>query len=426
MPDPVAKHVVVIGAGVIGAATAEALLRAGHRVTLLDPGPPGGPQAASFGNGAFLSPASIIPMSMPGIWMKVPGYLLDPAGALTIRWRYLPRLMPWLIRFLLSGFTRPRVERTAAVLAALLADAPNRHRALADRIGRPELIRQDGLVYAFADRAAFASEGLGWELRRKHGVKTEALDRAALAARVPALGPQYGFGLLLTEGGHCTDPGGYVAAIADWCVSQGATLRTTTATGFDIAADGRLRAVLTAEGPIACDAAVIAAGIRSRDLARAAGDAVPLESERGYHVEIRTPAVAPDIPVLPQDGKMANVRTRTGLRASGQVELASADAAPDWHRADILLAHLRTTYPGLAAGTPEVTRWQGNRPSTPDGRPVIARSTRSPDIVHAFGHGHIGLVSAPMTAALVADLLAGRTPGMDITGLSATRFRIGR
>lgn len=420
MTEP-SRHIVVIGAGIIGAATAEALAGAGHRVTLVEPGAPGGEQAASFGNGAFLSPASIMPMSVPGIWMKVPGYLLDPTGALTLRWRHLPRLMPWLIRFLLAGATRAKVERTAALLAGLLADAPALHRQLADRIGRPELIRQDGLVYAYADRSAFAADGLGWELRRRHGVQMVELDREALAARVPSLSPAYGFGILLTEGGHCTDPGGYVAALVEAALARGATLRRTRATGFEVAGD-RLTAVRTEDGPIACDGAVIAAGIRSKALAAAAGDPVCLESERGYHVEVLDPAVSPEIPVLPADGRMANVRTRTGLRAAGQVELASTDAPPDWHRADILLAHLKHTWPGL--GTPErVTRWQGNRPSTPDGKPVIGRASRSPGILHAFGHGHIGLASAPMTAALITDLVAGRSPRLDIAPFAAARLR---
>lgn len=422
MSSPSSRHIVVIGAGIIGAATAEALIREGHRVTLIEPGPPGGEQAASFGNGAFLSPASIIPMSMPGLWKKVPGYLLDPAGALTIRWRFLPRLVPFLLRFLLAGATRARVERTAAALADLLDGAPARHRALADRIGRPDLVRQEGLVYAYADRAAFAADGLGWTLRRQHGVKTRELEAEDLARLVPSLSPHFRFGILLTEGAHCTDPGGYVAALAGWCTDHGATLLRTQATGFDLAG-GRLRAVLTTDGPVACDGAVIAAGIRSRALAAAAGDSVPLESERGYHVEVVQPAVVPEIPVLPADGRMANLRTRTGFRAAGQVEFASADAPPDWRRADILLAHLKATWPGLGADPGPVTRWQGNRPSTPDGRPVIGRSRLSPDILHAFGHGHIGLVSAPMTGAIVADLVAGRTPRVDITALAAARFR---
>lgn len=418
------KHTVVIGAGIIGAATAQRLLAEGHRVTLIEPGRPGGEQAASHGNGAFLSPASIIPMSAPGVWKKVPGYLLDPSGALTIRWRYLPRLAPWLWRFLRAGATRARVERTAAALAQLLEAAPQRHLRLAAEIGRGDLIRQEGLIYAFRDRQEVLADGLSWELRRRHGVAMQELDAGALHRLVPDLSPHYTFAILVTEGGHCTDPGGYVAALVDWARARGADLRKTRATGFDIR-DGRLRAVRTEAGDIPCDGAVIACGVRSKPLAAAAGDRVPLESERGYYVEIRDPAVAPRIPVMPQDGRMANVMTRGGLRASGQVELASADAPPDWRRADILLGHLRTAWPALAGegGAQQVARWQGNRPSTPDGRPVIATASGCADIVHAFGHGHIGLVSAPMTAKLVADLVARRAPDLDLGAFAATRFR---
>ncbi|WP_441864974.1 NAD(P)/FAD-dependent oxidoreductase [Phaeovulum sp. W22_SRMD_FR3] len=418
-----AKHIVVIGAGVIGATVALALQRDGHRVTIVEPSTPGGIQAASHGNGAFLSPASIIPMSIPGLWKKVPGYLLDPTGALTIRWRHLLRLSPWLMRFLLSGWTPARVGKTAAALAALLAGAQARHRALAEGIGRPELIVQKGLIYAFADKTAFENDSASWALRRRFGVRMQELDGTELHALLPDLSQAYQFAILLTDGAHCTNPGGYVAALVAAAVAQGADMHRARATGFSLR-NGRLIAVETDAGALACDGAVIASGARSKALARAAGDRISLESERGYYVEIADPAVRPAIPVMPQDGKMANVLTETGLRASGQVELASADAAPDWRRADILLGHLKRAWPALDRPETDakVSRWQGNRPSTPDGRPVICVASGCRQIIHAFGHGHIGLASAPMTAEIVADLIADRPPAIDIAPFAATRF----
>lgn len=418
-----AKRVAVIGAGVIGATVAARLLQDGHQVTLIEPESPGGPHAASHGNGGFLSPASIIPMSAPGLWRKVPGMLRDPEGALTIRWRHLPRLSPWLWRFLMAGATPARVEATAKALQPLLADTAARHMALAARIGRPELIRQDGLIYAFRDRAAYEGEAFSWGLRHRLGLRTATLEAARLRQILPGLSPDYRFGVMVLDGGHCTDPGGYVAAICDWAKGQGVRLHRARATGFEIEAD-RLRAVRTDQGPVACDAAVIACGIRAAALARAAGDRVPLESERGYFVQIADAEGGPAIPVMPQDGRMANLPTLTGLRASGQVELASLDAPPDWRRADILLGHLQRTWPGLNPAPEKITRWLGHRPSTPDGRPVIGRASASADILHAFGHGHIGLASAPATAGLVADLLAGRIEAPP--AFAATRFRRAR
>lgn len=416
------QHVAVIGAGIIGAAVAHALLEDGRRVTLIDPGPPGGEQAASFGNGAFISPASIIPMSVPGLWRKVPGYLLDRNGPLTIRWRHLPRLAPWLIRFLLAGATEARLRRTSARLATLLGDAPERHLALAAAIGRPDLILQHGLTYAYPDRAAFEAEALSWGIRRDNGLEWRELEAQDLQAHEPALSPDYRFAAVVDRGAYCLDPGGYVAALAQAAAQRGARLLSTRVTGFR--RDGaRLQALETEAGDLDCDAAVLAAGIGSGTLARSLGDAVPMVSERGYHVQIPGAEGGPRHPVMPSDGKMANTPVAGGLRASGQVELASTGAAPDWRRAEVLLANLRRTWPQLRYDPAEVRRWQGHRPSPPDGLPVLGRSRACPDVMLAFGHGHTGLAAAPMTAAIIAALLADRQPPIPVEPFRPARFR---
>lgn len=413
----------VIGAGIVGAASAFELLRDGCRVTIVESGEPGGPQAASYGNGAWLSPASLVPMSMPGTWRKVPGYLRDPAGPLTIRWSHLPRLTPWLIRFLRAGSTVAKVERTARVLATILADTSRRHAALAVEIGRPELIKRLGLLYAYPDRRAFEEEALSWRLRRDNGVRCTELSEEEVAQREPSLAGRYRFGVLVEDGAHCIDPGGYVAALVSHAVGLGARIERAEATGFRFDG-GRLRAVLTDRTEIACDRAILAAGIGAKELARRAGDKVPLESERGYHVVVPAPPGAPRTPIMPSDGKMANTVTTHGFRAAGQVELASVDAPPDWRRADVLLGHLQRTYPHLDISTP-TSRWLGHRPSMPDGLPVIGTSSASSDLVYAFGHGHVGLASGPITGQIAAELAQGKTPTVDVAPFSAGRFRLG-
>ena len=182
-------RVVVIGAGIVGAATAWELVKGGHAVTIVESGEPGGPQAASYGNGAWLSPASVVPMSMPGLWRKVPGFLLDRDGPLTIRWTMLPRLMPWLARFILAGATIGKVEATARALSSLLHDAPERHAALAAEIGQPGLIRRTGLLYAYPNREAFLAEALAWRLRRDNGVGWVELGARNCTSANPPLRP---------------------------------------------------------------------------------------------------------------------------------------------------------------------------------------------------------------------------------------------
>jgi D-amino-acid dehydrogenase len=418
-----ALRVIVAGAGIVGAACAIELRKAGFEVVLADPGEPGAEQAASYGNGAWLSPSSVVPVSMPGMWKKVPGYLLDRQGPLTIRWQALPRLLPWLWRFVRAGSTVKKVQATAAALSPLLRDAPARHQALAREAGVPELIQQRGLLYVYPDRADFDAEALGWRLRRDNGVAWEEWDGAKLRERVPALADRYAFGAYVAAGAHCLDPGAYVAALAAHAVRLGATRLPTAIQGLEIAG-GRLRGVRTASGIVECDRVVIAAGVHSRALAREAGDALPLESERGYHVSIAGSAVTLDFPVMPSDGRMANTSTLSGLRVAGQVELASVEAEPDWRRADILLAHARRAYPGLASApeAQKISRWMGHRPSSADGLPYIGPASGCAAVFHAFGHGHVGLASGPATAQLIAALMAGETPPFDPRPYSAKRI----
>ncbi|MBB5689812.1 FAD-binding oxidoreductase [Roseomonas alkaliterrae] len=417
------RHVVVIGAGIVGACSAVEALREGFRVTILDPADPGGEQAASYGNGCWLSPMSVIPPAVPGLWRKVPKFLMDPLGPLAIRWSYLPRVAPWLMRYLRSGWTWERVAETARALRPLVVDAPALHKALAEEAGVGHLIERRGLIYIYPSRADFEAEAKAWEIRHAVGVRWLELGAEELRQREPDLDRRYGFGVMVEEGGHCTDPGAYTAALVAHAVAQGARLVRARATGFAIEG-GRLAAVRTDAGEVAADAAVIAAGAFAKPLAAAAGDRVPLETERGYHAEVAAPEVAPRHGLMPSDGKMSIMRTARGLRCAGQVEIAGLDAAPNWKRAEILRDHLLRCFPGLPRDLPaeRVKVWLGHRPSMPDGKPCLGRSRASADILHAFGHGHTGLVAGARTGRVVAALLAGREPEIPIAPFDPARF----
>jgi D-amino-acid dehydrogenase len=416
-------HVIVIGAGIVGAATAVELLRDGHQVTILEPGEPGGEQSASYGNGTQLNPSSVIPMTAPGIWRKVPGWLADPLGPLAIRWSYLPALLPWLMRFLRAGATEGQVAATARALRPLLLDAPEQHRRLADEAGVGELITRQGVLYVFPTRADFEAEELAWRIRRENGVRWLELSDDELRQREPSLSRRYTFGLLVEENGQCRDPGAYVAALVQHAVAQGATLRQEKAVSFRVEGK-RLRAVRTASGEIQADRAVIAAGAWSHALAASVGDRVPLETERGYHVVITDPGIAPRYPISPSDGKMACVMTPQGLRLAGQVELAGLPASPNWKRANVLRDFARRVFPDLPEELPasRIKLWMGHRPSTPDGLPCIGPASGCADVIHAFGHGHVGLTAGATTGRLAADLVSGKQPAIDISPYAAERF----
>ncbi|MCX8998356.1 FAD-dependent oxidoreductase [Rhizobiaceae bacterium BDR2-2] len=413
------RHIAVIGSGAIGSVSAIELLRAGHRVTVIEPEAAGGEQAASYGNAGWLSSHSVIPPAEPGVWKKVPGYILDPLGPLAIRWPHLPKSAPWLVRYLLSGWTEARVEATAQALRPLLKDAPALHKALAAEAGVPHLVAEGGVLHVYRDRSVFDADSLAWNIRARTGIAWRELSGEALRAEDPALPDRYGFAVAVDEAGRCRNPGAYVAALAALAKSRGAVVEPARAIDFRFDNE-RLTGVVTDRGIVDCDGAVIAAGVHSAPLTRRLGDALPLESERGYHVMLEGVQTGMKTAFMASDAKMVVQQMEHGLRAAGQVEIASVEASPDWRRAEILRGHLAKMFPGVDVSQAKL--WLGHRPSTPDGRPCIGLSRRSRDVVYAFGHGHVGLVSSARTGRVVAQLVGGQAAEIPIAGLDPRRF----
>jgi D-amino-acid dehydrogenase len=418
-----AAHAVIVGSGAAGAISAIEARRCGFRVTIADPGPAGGEQAASYGNAGWLSSHSVIPPALPGAWTKVPKLLADPLGPLALRWRYLPKVAPWLVRYLWSGWTAAKVETTAFALRALLKDAAVLHAQLALDAGVPDLIERRGALHIFPSRADFEADSLAWAVRRKTGIEWIELSAEELRQREPELDRRYTFAVLVEEAGRCRDPGAYVAALAAYARELGAESVAAKVEGFRIEG-GRLRAVLTDAGEIVCGKAVIAAGARSKPLCASIGDALPLETERGYHVTIEGADVASRTSFMAADAKVVVNAMKCGLRCAGQVEFAGLAAAPDWRRAEILRDLLYGMIPNLprTVKPEQVKLWMGHRPSMPDGRPCIGYARASRDIVYAFGHGHVGLVGSARTGRLAAQLLMEREPEIPIAPFDPRRY----
>lgn len=414
------KRVAVIGAGLVGVAAASYLQRDGHEVFIVERAGPG--EGTSFGNAGCFNPSSVVPVGLPGTLRNVPSWLSDPLGPLSIRWSYLPVLLPWLARFVAAGRIE-RVKAQASALRGLLETSLDLLRPLLHDAGAEDLVRQQGHLYVYRATDSFTKESLAWELRRCNGVEWEILDQRDLRQVDPNLSPEYVQGVLLRANGHTTDPHALVAQLATAFVRHGGVVHRTSVTGF--AMDGsRLRALRTDEGELAAQVAVVAAGIWSKSLAAELGDRVPLETERGYHLMIRDPDVVPSVPTTDAEGKFVATPMDKGLRFAGTVEFAGLRAPPNWQRARVLLRHGRRMLPGLAERYPEsrLSMWMGHRPSLPDSLPVIGRSRASPDVLYAFGHGHVGMTAAPATGKVIADLVAERQPSVNIEPFGVDRF----
>jgi D-amino-acid dehydrogenase len=282
------------------------------------------------------------------------------------------------------------------------------------------LIQRRGQLFVYEDPHGPEESGFSIGLRRERGVEVDILNEAELRRLEPALGPAFKRGVYLPEQGQCPNPGRLVASLAEHAARQGATFIRAKALGFEYGADGP-KYIRTESASIPCETVVIAAGAFSGDLVRQLGIAIPLESERGYHVMVESAATGLKIQTLSAERKFVAAPMENGLRLSGTVEFAGLTAKPDMRRADLLLRQGQHMFPGL--DTSKVTRWMGHRPGTPDSIPVIERCRRHRNVILAFGHGHQGMIGGSVTGRLVAELAAGRQPSVDLHPFRSDRFQ---
>ncbi|HEX5794873.1 MAG TPA: FAD-dependent oxidoreductase [Geminicoccaceae bacterium] len=411
-----ARRAVVIGAGIVGVATALQLQQDGWQVTVVDPEEPG--ERTSSGNAGLIATHSVTPLAMPGVLRQVPRMLVDPDSPLAIRWRHLPRLLPWLARFARAG-APARVEAVSQALADMMRQALEAYGPLLRAAGAEDLLRRQGVLFAFASERSFAAAEPDLALRKRRGVVMETLRDGELRQLVPALAREVRWGVLFPDVAHTVDPKAMTKALARHLRERGATFLRISANGFGFGPAG-VAEVHTAAGAQPAEIAVIAAGAWSRPLAAALGSPVPLETERGYHVMLPAPGVELRLPVVSGDLRFTMTPMARGLRLAGTVELASLDAPPDPSRNRLMMRHARRLLPDL--NIVDAQFWMGHRPSLPDSLPVLGRSPRHRNAYFAFGHGHLGLTAAAITGRAIADQAAGRAPPFDLAPFRADRF----
>jgi D-amino-acid dehydrogenase len=383
---------------------------------VVDMRPPG--EYCSFGNAGILSPGSCAPQAMPGVLAKVPGYLSDPLGPLSIRPGHFFKALPWFLR-LVAASRQSRVEQIADALRPLLKQTFEAYAPLVQHADVSDMIRQTGYVVAYATRAALQNDALAWKLRRDRGVLMEELDRAGIQQKVPQLGGHYEAGLYLPEQGFVTNPERLTKSLAAQFQKDGGKILQRKVLDIEVSPEGP-RALVTDAGNMALDTLVICAGSHSNELTAKLGDDVPLEAERGYHVTFSDPGATLPMPIFLPEQKVFVTPMEMGLRIAGQSEFAGNDAEPNYARADVLTKQMQQIFPGIS--NVDATKWMGRRPSMPDSLPVIGPASKMPNVYYAFGHGHVGLCGGAPTGRAIADLIAGRTLVADLKPFRVNRF----
>ena len=375
-------------------------------------------QSCSFGNAGVLSAWSCIPNSVPGIAYSVPGWLLDPEGPLAIRWRYLPRAMPWFLKFIRAG----RIDKIPAISRALFAlnnPTVDLWKELVGAAGVPELVRDSSYLYVYRKFEDAGPDGFSWRLRREHGAKMDFLRDGEVQEVEPEISPVYRRAVAIHNQGHTVNPARLVQALARYFEQQGGRILRGEVKHLIRSPNGPV-IMNTAIGEFTSDFLVIAAGAWSHQLTAQLGCKIPLETERGYNMTFANPGVSLNHTIMEGKRRFVTTAMEKGIRCAGTAEFAGLEAPPDPRRTRILTKLGKELLPNL--NIEEATDWMGHRPALPDSLPAIGALPGHPNVLTAFGHGHTGLTGAPMTGRIIASLIAGTPLNVDVTPYRPGRF----
>ncbi|WP_026620513.1 D-amino-acid dehydrogenase (plasmid) [Ensifer sp. WSM1721] len=410
------SDVIVIGAGVIGLSAAIAAQARGLSVTVLDrEGPAAGASAGNAGAFAF---TDILPLASPGILKKAPKWLADPLGPLTVPPAYALKIAPWMFRFW-RACSPTRVAHSTTAQTALMDLSKAELEPFLERTGTRPMLRKEGNLQVYEGEGEFKASLAGWKAREEQGIAFHHLDAAGIAEIQPGVAARFTHGTFTPGWYSIADPKLYTLAVADHFRLKGGVIERAEVTALKTVEGGV--EVMAADGSVRRAAQVVlSAGAFSHRIARSIGESIPLETERGYNTTL--PSDAFDLRTQVTFGGHGFVVTRlsTGIRVGGAVELGGLELPPNFRRSEAMLKKAQAFLPGLKPDCG--VQWMGFRPSLPDSLPAIGRAGSTSRVIYAFGHGHLGLTQSAGTARIVADLLTGRTPAIDIASFSPQRF----
>lgn len=416
------RHVVIVGAGIIGLSAAWFLLRRGVRVTLLDREPIG--ESASCGNAGLLS-IGHYPLTRPGVSWRGMKWMLDSTSPLYIKPRLSAELLGWLWRFHWNC-NQAHLDRCMAVLC----DMGFKTLAVLERMLEEESIacdygRTGWLDVVMKPENLPAAEEEAQSLVR-HGYSYRRLTGDELRQRDPIFRPEIAGAIHYLDSAHA-HPGDLLKGLAAGCVRRGATLRTgATVEGLERDATGRVVGARLAGGEVVQgDATILAAGVWSDALARSIGVKMPLVGARGYHIQLEGVRHLPSTGMVLHETFVAVTPMahdgRPQLRLAGTLEIDRLGQPWRRQRIEMLRKGAARFLLGVEEGT-TVAEWAGYRPCTSDGMPVLGFVRGAQGLMLAGGHAMMGMTLGPVCGEAACALLFGEQPPFDVAMLDANRF----
>lgn len=408
-------EVAVLGAGIVGICCALSLAERGMKVRLIDRDAPG--QATSYGNAGVVSPSSFIPLPMPGLLPKLPKLMFGPFRPLAVRPAFWPRMLGWGMKFLANG-TEAQMRRGADAMEILCAPSIDLYRRHLHGTGHEDLLRDSIYIHAFRNADPQILQALDYRIRQEKGIDLELVGGDRLRQIEPALSDVFKSAVLLHGQGRLLSPGRAGRVLAEKATKMGVRIARQEVTS--LRRDGEAWTVATKGAAYRAGRIVMAMGVWSRDMLRPLGIDMPLVAERGYHLEFPDPGVRLENSVMDADAKIACSSMEGGLRMAGQAEFGAIDAPPDSRVHKRMLGIAREIFPGMSAEQPRL--WMGRRPTLPDGLAAIGPVPGHEGLYAAFGHSHTGLMMAPKTGEVIAELMQGKAPNANLSAFAPLRF----
>ena len=410
------KTIIVIGAGIVGVSTAIWLQRSGFKVTIIDQkGPATG---ASHGNAGILAASSIIPVPNPSLIKKLPFYLLSKDSPVFFKMSYLPKMFPFLISYLSKSNLR-EVNKYAERMTPLIFDTVCQHKSLAKGTGAEKFISYQDYCFGYETEENFLNDKKVWKLRQKHGLPFEVVNGNEFSNFDPFYKDLFDVIVKCKNHGKINDPGLYVKTLCDHFLSQGGELIISKVN--DISSKNLNDVIVKIESDsLIANKIIVATGAWSKKILKKFKIKMPLESERGYHVEYVEPNFYPKVPMMLTSKKFVITPMDGRIRVAGLVEFAGLKTLKRKPPLNLLKNKIKVLFPNLECK--EKIEWLGHRPALVDSLPMLGYLDKNKQILVAFGHQHLGLTAGAKTGRIVSDLIIGNDIKLKISNYRPNRF----
>ena len=405
----------VIGAGIQGVCISLCLVKKGFRVTLIDRDEPGS-NSASYGNAGHFSPYASVPINRPDVLIDVPAMLFSATGPLSLKWNYVPKMIPWFIKFI-KNCSRKKMMHTAKYMHQILDLALPAYDDLFKEIDISGLVENKGIIYFWTNKDLKSRE-LEINIRKELGVEQQLLTAHEIHDLEPHIRKIYHSGIYYPSARHARNPKKILLKLFDLFLQKGGHFEKQNVNTINFSSDEK-PIIKTNLNSYIFDKSVIACGAFSKKLTDEVNEKIPLDTERGYHVHFKGHDHLLTRPVIFLNRGFGITPMEPGLRVVGTVEFGGLNNPISKKRIVNLVNNAKYLFPEL---TEHYDEWLGFRPTLPDCLPVMGPSKNYKNLYYSFGHHHLGWTLGAISGKIMARMIAGENTNLDLSAYNSLRF----